>query len=405
MRVLYIDHTAKMGGGEVALVNLIRHVDRTLVTPIVLLFEDGPLADRLEKVSNISPHIRELDSSVAQTGKDTLGWRSVVKVRAIWLIFCHVIRVAHFAKHAQIDVIHTNSLKADVIGGLAGRLIGVPVVWHIRDRIDSDYLPKSIVTVFRLLSRLIPSYVIANSQATLATVRLKLSQRAKVIGSGVDLGTLGILKQVTNDPHMTRSPRVALVGRITPWKGQHIFIEAAAQVVRRHPEVRFQVIGAALFAEREYEESLYELCRELHIERYIEFMGFVDDVPARVSEIDILVHASITGEPFGQVIIEGMAAAKPVVATRGGGVPEIVVDGSTGILVPMGDAIQMAEAINYLVENPKVMIDMGVLGRKRVLDRFTIQHTCRMVERVYEEILELPSRPSTISSVHEFEGT
>lgn len=100
-----------------------------------------------------------------------------------------------------------------------------------------------------------------------------------------------------------------------------------------------------------------------------------------------MVHASTKGEPFGQVIIEGMAAGKPVVATNGGGVPEIVEDGRTGILVPMGDVQAMAEAISQILSDPVEARAMGIRARQRVADHFTLQQTARRVEAVYEEVL------------------
>jgi glycosyltransferase involved in cell wall biosynthesis len=184
--------------------------------------------------------------------------------------------------------------------------------------------------------------------------------------------------------------RIGLVGRITPWKGQDIFIKAAALLKQKHPEAKFEIIGAPLFSERAYEAELRRLCDELNVTDTVEFAGFVEKVPARIAELDIVVHASITGEPFGQVIIEGMAEQKPVVATNGGGVPEIVQDGITGLLVPMGDALRMAEAIDYLLTHPDEATMMGVRGRERVQTHFTIQKTARMVEEVYGEVFGRP---------------
>lgn len=119
--------------------------------------------------------------------------------------------------------------------------------------------------------------------------------------------------------------RIGLIGRISPWKGQHIFLRGA--------------------------------------------------------------HASTTGEPFGQVIIEGMAAGKPVVATNGGGVPEIVEDGKTGLLVPMRDPSAMAEAICRLLSDPSLARKMGQRGWERVANHFTAEQTARKVESVYAEVL------------------
>jgi glycosyltransferase involved in cell wall biosynthesis len=184
--------------------------------------------------------------------------------------------------------------------------------------------------------------------------------------------------------------RIGLVGRISPWKGQDIFIRAAALLKEKHPEARFEIIGATMFAERGYEGQLLRLRNELNVNDTVAFAGFVENVPARIAELDIVVHASTTGEPFGQVIIEGMAEQKPVVATNGGGVPEIVQDGITGLLVPMGDALRMAEAIDYLLTHPDEATEMGIRGKERVQTHFTIQKTARMVEAVYGEVFGRP---------------
>ena len=121
---------------------------------------------------------------------------------------------------------------------------------------------------------------------------------------------------------------------------------------RRFPKARFVIIGAALFGEDGYEREIRQLSAQLGLEEVVEFAGFRPDVQCAIAELDLVVHASTTGEPFGQVIIEGMAAGKPVVATNGGGVPEIVEDGQTGILVPMGDAPALAEAICRVLADP-----------------------------------------------------
>jgi glycosyltransferase involved in cell wall biosynthesis len=132
--------------------------------------------------------------------------------------------------------------------------------------------------------------------------------------------------------------------------------------------------------------------RTLRLEEAVEFAGFIEDVPARIAQLEIVVHASTTGEPFGQVIIEAMAEGKPVVGTNGGGVPEIVEDGVTGMLVPMGDAARMTEALTYLLVNPGAAAQMGRNGRAPAAAQFTIQRTARMVEAVYREVLRVPEQ-------------
>jgi glycosyltransferase involved in cell wall biosynthesis len=390
LRVLYLDHTAKIGGGEIALINLLRHLDRSVVFPIALLFMEGPLRERL--LGCCDTHVIPLADSALTAKKDGLGWRSLLQLRASLSVLLQIWKVAQFARKMEIDLIHTNSLKSDIIGGIAARIAGIPVVWHVRDRIEADYLPKIVVRVFRFLSQNLPDFVIANSSATLASLHLHGKRRSagvdasgRVVHDGCHVVSI---KDGSED--VRTALRIGLVGRIAPWKGQDIFIRAAALLKEKHPEARFEIIGAAIFAERGYEAELLRLRNELHVNDTVALCGFVENIAARIAELDIVVHASTTGEPFGQVIIEGMAEQKPVVATNGGGVPEIVQDGITGLLVPMGDALRMAEAIDYLLTHPDEATEMGVRGRERVQTHFTIQKTARMVEAVYGEVFGRP---------------
>lgn len=409
-----------MGGGEVALLNLASHLVRSRYIPVVLLLQDGPLRAKL-LASGVETHLYPIAGSVLDARKDSLGIKTLARFRDVLQTALAVIGVARQIRRLNVDLVHTNSLKADVIGGLAARLCRKVVVWHIRDRIDSDYLPTSAVYAFRMLTKIVPNWVIANSGATLNTLRRR-SRSSAAIPSGIafdatyvasddlrDGDTIGsrTLLRVVHDgttaaPEMTAGsspsdavepacqppgPCIALVGRITRWKGQHIFLQAAAWTHRRFPEARFQIVGAALFDEKAYDAEIRELAVKLGVTEYVQFLGFRSNIPQYMAGIDLLVHASITGEPFGQVIIEAMASGKPVVATNGGGVPEIVVHGETGLLVPMGDAVAMAEAICQMLADPEEAKRIGERGRKRVAEQFTIEHTVEKVQQVYDELL------------------
>jgi len=390
IRVLFFDHTAALGGGEIALLNLVRHLNPRTIKSIVVLGAAGPLVERLGP--EIDTYTLPLPVGLATNRKNSLGLATLFQIREILGGLSYILQLAKFIRSHKIDLVHTNSLKADVIGGIASRLAQCPVVWHVRDRIEMDYLPGPVVRVFRLLCRVIPTYVIANSAATLRTLHLGPDRP-----DGTDFGVNG-RSAVVHDGTRTRSLskersrhlevfRIALIGRISPWKGQHIFLQAAQSVAERFPNVRFFVIGAALFDEHKYDEEIRQLPKKLGIENLVEFTGFCSDIEEVIEGLDLVVHASMTGEPFGQVIIEGMAAGKPVVATNGGGVPEIVEDGSTGILVPMGDVQAMADAICEILADPVRAREMGIRGRQRVENHFTVELTASKVETVFYEVL------------------
>jgi glycosyltransferase involved in cell wall biosynthesis len=262
------------------------------------------------------------------------------------------------------DLVHTNSLKAAVYGGIAGRLEGIPVVWHIRDRIARDYLGTQATFAIRGLAMFIPNRIIFNSRATRETCRVPVS--FKVIPSPVIYDSSAVFS-----PHdLTRSGRgmrFAMVGRLAPWKGQHVFLRAFSEAFF-HGDEQAVIAGSAMFGEDEYAAELRLLAEELGIAERVTFPGFVDDIPALLEEVDALVHASVVAEPFGQVVIEGMASGLPVIATAAGGPLEIITSGRTGILVTPGDVGALAAQMRRLRDEPELCQRLGLAAYERARD-------------------------------------
>ena len=387
-RILYLDHTAAIGGGEIALLNLLQHLDRTVYDPVVVLFSEGPLT-ALSRNSDIETHILPLSRAIVNTRKESLrGW-GLMRFAALGALLAHVGRLVAFIRAGKYDLIHTNSLKSDIIGGMAGRITGRTVLWHVRDRVDADYLPAIAVAGFRAACCLLADFVVTNSKATMELLhptlhdvfgRAAADERMRVVHDGVIHGAFLDL------PPAAKIRSIGLVGRISPFKGQDIFIRSAANVLECYPDCHFKIIGAALFNEDGYEREIRQLVRDLNLEQAVEFTGFRSDVVEAISELDVLVHASVTGEPFGQVIVEGMAAGKPVVATNGGGVPEIVENGVTGFLVPMRDSNALTDAICELVSDRDKAVQMGLRGQQRVREHFRIENTAAKMDSLYKAI-------------------
>jgi PAS domain S-box-containing protein len=395
--ILYLDHTARLSGGEIALVRLLSSVDRSKIHPIVLLAEQGPLVERLTD-SGIETHVLPLSARVKDVRKDTLGFGSVGKLGAALSVLVYAVRVARFARQHHIRLIHTNSLKADLYGGVAGLLARIPVVWHVRDHINPSYLPMPVVRVFRLLARRLPSYVITNSESTREQLHLSGRRPSSVVASGLDFRNSVVHDGLThgeyNDDIAVTSPqdvsttlRIGIVGRLASWKGQHIFLEAAEKLAARGRQAQYVIIGSAMFGEDAYEADLRRMADRETLQGAVTFLGFQKDVAACLRKLDILVHASTTPEPFGQVVIEGMAEGLPVVATNGGGVREIVTDGENGLLVPMGDSEALAEALERLIADPTEARRMGQAAYRHVRQNFTSEQSARRVEKIYQEVL------------------
>jgi glycosyltransferase involved in cell wall biosynthesis len=274
----------------------------------------------------------------------------------------YVLRLARHLRRLDPDLVHANSLKAGVYGVLAGRLAGVPVIWHLRDRLAEDYLPKPAVWGVRRLMALAIG-VVANSEATARTVG----------GRSVDLDVIrSVIPEVAERPHGAWAERsgpmtFGMVGRIAPWKGQDVFLRAFARAFADGDE-RAVIVGSAMFGETDFETSLAELARTLGLADRVELRGFREDVGRELADFDVLVHASITPEPFGQVVIEGMAAGLPVIASEGGGPSEIIEHGRTGMLHPGGDVDALARLMCALRDSPGLRARIAAAGYLRAGD-------------------------------------
>jgi glycosyltransferase involved in cell wall biosynthesis len=267
----------------------------------------------------------------------------------------YVLRLARHLRRLQPDVVHTNTLKAALYGGVAARLARVPTVtWHLRDRIEADYMPSAAVRMVRTASRLVPDGIVANSASTLATLRTPRVP-CTVLASPLDPRVMP--RQATE----RRPVRIGVLGRLAPWKGQDLFLRAFAHAAAGHDAVAV-IIGAALFGEDAYADSLRVLAADLDIEDRVEWRGFREDVGEELGRLDILVHCSVLPEPFGQVVVEGMAAGLAVVAADRGGPAEIIDDGRTGLLYPMGDALALGALLGGLLDDAATRERLGAAG-------------------------------------------
>ncbi|AFL88024.1 glycosyltransferase [Terriglobus roseus DSM 18391] len=386
-RVLYIDQTASMSGGELALLSLIQELDKQAFDPTVLLFEDGPLATKLQGLAEVV--ILPLDSSVREMRKEAVGGTSSMGFSKAFVLMGYIANLVQTVRRLRPDVVHTNSLKADILGGLAARLLRIPLIWHVRDRIADDYLPHRAVIVFRKLCRILPNYVIANSYATLETLFLPTGKPQCVVSSGFDVAAfaqVGAERAPLADAMKMGRVEIGIAGRISPWKGQDVFLRAAALIHAVFPATHFSIIGAALFGEADHEAKLHALTHELGLDDAVTFCGFQEDIATAIGALDVLVHASIIPEPLGQVIAQGMAAGKPVVAARGGGASETVRHGETGWLVPPNDPESLAGAVIHILRNPQAAQEVARRGQVTVKDEFDPRAVAERVEQVYRSL-------------------
>jgi glycosyltransferase involved in cell wall biosynthesis len=349
-RVAIFGHHAKLSGGELAMARQVPALNFADIT--VILGSPGPLVDRLR-----SDGIRvELLALPADLGEVTRAQANgLAGLRSAFASLRYVFRLARYLRKQRFDILQTNTLKAALIGGLAGRLSGTRVVWHLRDRITDDYLGHRSALAVRLAAKILPSWVIANSVSTAKTLRADL-QEMTVIASPIDPSIVAVDRQSRD---ASQPMRIGIMGRLAAWKGQDLFLSAFAEAFSA-TAVEAVVIGSPLFGEEDFAAQLEAQAKSLSIASQVDFRGFREDVAAELARLDILVHASILPEPFGQVIVEGMASGLAVIVSNAGGAGEIISDDLDGLLVDPGDREALKNAMLLLVHDQQLRTRLGL---------------------------------------------
>jgi glycosyltransferase involved in cell wall biosynthesis len=195
-------------------------------------------------------------------------------------------------------------------------------------------------------------------------------------------------------PH--HAPVVGNVAALVPHKGQRHLVDAAHLVVREIPDARFLILG-----EGELRDALERQVREHHLEKHVLLPGFRTDVLGCIKGFDLLSMSSVT-EGLGTSLLDAMACSRAIVATRTGGIPEVVEDGVTGTLVPARDHVALAQAIVRLLRDDAGRTRMGEAGFARVNERFTVERMvaetasayARVAGRGHEAGIENPEEPA-----------
>lgn len=372
-RVVFVDHCARLSGGELALLRLLQGAPG--IDPHVILGEYGPLFERLID-AGISCEVLPLSPRASNVRRDEVLRRS-----SLWYgirdTAAYIVRLARRLRQLRPDVVHTNSLKSGIYGSVAARLAGAPAVWHLHDILDDDAYPRPLGALLRRMAATLPDAVIANSAAT-AGVLGRTKAPVHVVPCPVDLRP---------GPFRSEGPPViGIIGRLAPWKGQHVFIDALARLTGGHPGLRGRIVGSALFGEEDYTGCLRRQAAELGIAERVDFVGFQDDIAAELAQLTVAVHASTRAEPFGQVVVEAMACGVPVVAAAAGGPAETVTDGVDGLLVAPGDAAALASAIERILADPGFRTELAHAGRLSAR-RYRPESVAAQIEDVYREVL------------------
>lgn len=309
-------------------------------------------------------------------------------------------RLTRLARRERVDIIHTFFEKSEVMGWMIGCLAGIPR-W-VTARRDLGFKRKGVYrAIFRLAAddccRCVAVCRAVGDQA-LAEGSIS-SEKIEIIYNGLDISPY---RESIDTDRARRALGVSgdapLVGMVANMnfeiKGHRYFLKAARRILGHIPNAEFLLVGDGPLRDR-----FQALAEELGIEARVHFLGTRNDTPSILSALDVSVLCS-TSEGMSNVILESMAAGKPVVATRVGGNPELVTEGVTGLLAPPADPDALADAILSLLRDPDAARAMGSAARERVVREFTVAAMVQKHERLYERMMKEIPGGSCEHSVH-----
>jgi glycosyltransferase involved in cell wall biosynthesis len=409
-RILYVQPGSGIGGGIIhGLYPIVAGLDRDRYEPLVLFYWPNPYRERFEAlgVKTIvfeKPKPWQHPTPVAQIQKKSRLVKDLQRGRGISSAFYHALgsyvrlgyyipQILRLAKHMRandVDLVHLNSSGVghgrEIV--LAAKLVRLPCVCHAQNF-------SNFQAADRLVARFVDRYIFCSNTIGQHCVTQGVTPTK---GRTIRCGLVDVERW--SQPYDTSQMRrevgwsdedfiVGNIGHLVPWKGQDVFLKALAEAKREVPDIKGFIVGGP--GETPEGQSFYErllvLTESLDLTNNVHFTGFRDDIPRIMASVDVVVHSSSQPEPLGMVIAEGMMAGRPVIATNAGGVPEIIEDGVTGLLVPPNHPQAMARAILSLYQDRALAKQIAIAGQQKAEEQFDVQHYIGAVEAIYQTLL------------------
>jgi glycosyltransferase involved in cell wall biosynthesis len=408
-RVMYVERTAWLGGSAVSLDGLLKGLDALSYRPLIFTWPSNSFIRKwegigeviLEDIAPSTQRVRESRKVAAKIGRmSPSAGRSYLTIRdCLKFVSRDLMAARRFARtiaDRRIDLIHNNNgLPLDRATVLAGWLAGVSQVCHFR-----AFTPLS--SIDRWLAGKAQAHICVSQAVKSFLIREGIpDSNLHVVHNPIDLEAFadpGDVAKTRQDLGLASSDLViANVGRLDWWKGHDLFIKAIGELRKRWPNLRAVIVGDCGPTRRsaDYSEQLRKTVAQLGLQQAVVFAGLRLDIPSVMAASDVLVHSATEPEPLGRVIMEGMAAGRPVIATAAGGVKEIIQDRETGLLVPPGSTDAIVDAIELLLHDPLLRARISQKAHACAEEHFSVQNHWDSVRRIYQLVAEGPDSRSS----------
>jgi glycosyltransferase involved in cell wall biosynthesis len=362
--------SASYGGGERYLELLFDRLDRTRYRTLLISPEPGPFIGRMK-----------------ERGVDT----HLVHLAPLLNPFA-LARLTRLLVREQVTILQTHGARANFYGRIAGRLAGVPVIISTVHNSLKDYEVRSFRRgLYRFLLRLtlpLVHRIICVSDANrwdLIDECPAAEARIQTVYNGVDFSAVPsqqARQKVRKELRVIQGPVLVTIARLTEQKGHRYLLQALPPLLETWPQLCCLFVG-----EGELRDQLRRLAVELAVERSCRFIGVREDIADILTAADVVVLPSLS-EGFPFVLLEALAMGCPVVASRVNGVPELIENRKTGILVPARDSQALELAIREVLNDPTAALKMGAEGRALVRKRFTVDHMVTNTTAIFDAAMQ-----------------
>lgn len=374
---------------------IVKNIQRDKYQVIAVAFGKGAVAERIGKYSDEYYNL-ETGSFPRVTrikGESYLGHFAAYFKLVFWFVRS-IWRFYRFIRANDIDLIHSHGVHFNIIAGFAGKMAGVPSIWHIHE-VQKFSLLRADWLLFRgYLASIIADRFIAVSKYAARTFHKSWKSKERVILNAVDFQKVangqkkGALRQMIGASDNEKI--VGVIAVVSARKGLTRFVEVAAEIAHRHKNVRFVLIGGiANQASDRMFDDLVKKTKEMGAEHKIYFIRDLADAYKYMGDMDVFFMCSLPGaETFGLVVAEAMAAAVPVVAFANDAMPEIVKEGRTGFLVKEGDVNSAVKKILKIIDDDDLAKFMGNNAQQVVKEEFDIAALINNLQQLYSEVLD-----------------
>lgn len=385
--ILFIHQSAELYGSDKTMLYFLSELDKSKYLPIIILPFDGPLKIELEK-----NNIKVVIAPVLKLYRKMFTPKNLFTFFKEYMKGIEILSELH-RKH-NFKLVYTHTLAA-LIGIFFAKEFKIKHLWHVQEIIAK---PKIFNLAFKkILSLKCNHKIVYDSIATMnfwVNNNKILTAKSEAVWNGID---------VKNIPHFTNMETqevrqnyflsndneliIALVGRINSWKGQQLLLDAFKILEIKNNNIKLVYLGSAPPNQEIFELDLKNKIKEYQLDNKVIIIPFQNEISKFWNSIDIAIVPSTEPEPFGMVVIEAMLAKKPVIASNHGGPTEIVVNNETGLLFEPNNEIDLAEAIQKLIENADLRKSFGENGYQRVLKIFSLQNHVNLFEKIFEEVI------------------